>query len=77
VPLDCILLVVDDTTDEGFLSAVLQQGWIRVSADSPNRTDASPRVHLYHLDRGGARRIGELVATVAGAHGRSLVPATV
>jgi hypothetical protein len=77
VPLERVLLVVDHTTDHGFLADVLHQGWLHISADSPNRTDACPRVHLYHLDRGGARRIGELVATVAGAHGRSLVPATV
>jgi hypothetical protein len=76
VPLERVLLVVDHTTDHGFLAEVLHQGWLHVSGDSPNRTDASPRVRVYHLDRGGARRIGELVATVAGAHGRSLAPAT-
>ena len=75
VRLERLLLVVDRTTDEGFLTDVLQQGWVHISASSPNRTDASPRVRLYRLDGAGAQGIGKLVATLAGAHGRSLAPA--
>src|SRR6185437_14166550 len=47
VRLERLLLVVDHTTDEVFLTQVLQQGWVRISASSPNRTDACPRVRLY------------------------------
>ena len=50
VRLERLLLVVDHTTDEVFLTQVLQQGWVRISASSPNRTDACPRVRLYRLD---------------------------
>jgi hypothetical protein len=67
VPLKRVLLVVDHTTDYDFLADVLQQGWIHISGDSPNRIDVGPRVRVYHVDRGGARRVSELVATVADA----------
>ncbi len=76
VPLERVSLVVDHTTDNDFLADVLHQGWQHVSAASPNRTDATPRVRLYHLDRGSAHRIGELVATVADVRGRNVTPAT-
>jgi hypothetical protein len=76
VPLDRILLVVDDTTDDGFLTDVLQQGWLHVSTDSPSRTDAHPRVRVYHLGRGRVQRTDELVATLADAGVRSMVPGT-
>ena len=75
VRLERLLLVVDHTTDEGFLTVVLRQGWVHISASSPNRTDASPRVRLYRLDGAGAQGIGGLVATLADAHGRSRAPA--
>ena len=75
VRLERLLLVVDRMTDEGFLTDVLQQGWVHISANSPNRTNARPRVRLYRLDGAGAQGIAKLVATLAGSHGRSLAPA--
>jgi hypothetical protein len=76
VRLEQCLLVVDDTTDQGFLSSALQQGWASVSADSPNRSDATPRVRLYPLDGAGARGIDKLVTTLASVHARMLSPCT-
>lgn len=76
VALDRILLVVDDTTDDCFLTDVLQQGWLHVSTDSPSRTDAHPRVHMYPLGRGRFQHTDELVATLSDVDVRSMVPGT-
>ena len=65
VRLQHLLLVVDHTTDESFLTEILQQGWAHISASSPNRTDPSPCVRLYRLHGAGARGIDKLVATLA------------
>jgi hypothetical protein len=72
VPLDRIMLVVDSTTDESFLADILQQGWVRVSGDSQNRTDAHPQVRVFRLDRGWLQQTDELVATLAGVNDRSM-----
>jgi len=69
-----LLLLVDDTTDEAFLTEVLQQGWRRISAGSPNRADAAPQVRLYRLAESGATGIGTLVATLASVHSGKLAP---
>jgi hypothetical protein len=54
VRLGQVLLAVDDTTDEGFLTDILEQGWAHIDAGSPNRTDLTPCVRLYRLDGAGA-----------------------
>lgn len=46
-PLDRVLFVVDETTDQTFLEEQLQALWVRVSADSPNRGHQSPVVRLF------------------------------
>src|SRR5262249_12244201 len=71
-----LLLLVDDTTDEAFLTEVLQQGWRRISAGSPNRADAAPQVRLYRLAESGATGIGigTLGATLARVHSGKLAP---
>jgi hypothetical protein len=68
VQLEHFLLVVDDTTDEAFLSEILQNGWAHVGASSLNRTNAAPRVHLYRLHGAGKDGIDGLLATLASAY---------
>lgn len=46
-PLEQVLFVVDETTDQPFLEDKLQTLWGRVSADSPNRAQQSPVVRLF------------------------------
>ena len=46
-PLERVLFVVDETTDQAFLEDQLQALWGRVSADSPNRGYQSPVVRLF------------------------------
>jgi hypothetical protein len=77
VSLRHLLLLVDDTTDEAFLTQVLQHGWRQISAGSPNRADAAPQVRIYRLAGSGAEGSGALVATLAGAYSAKLEPAAV
>ena len=67
MPLDRIVLVVDDTTDEPYLRTALHKSWEKIAADSPNHTDPAPRIRLFNLDRTGERDVARLVATVAAA----------
>ncbi|MGE3710536.1 MAG: hypothetical protein AB7G35_12750, partial [Hyphomicrobiaceae bacterium] len=64
VPLERIELVVDGTTDNGFLTEILQTGWADLSADSPNRARTAPSVSLFRLGGDGAPAVGKLVATL-------------
>jgi hypothetical protein len=64
-----VLLVIDGTTDEAFLTEVLQQGWANIGDGSANRSAARPHIRIYRVDGGGARGIERLVATLAAAHG--------
>ena len=65
VPLSRVLLIVDATTDEPFLTEVLHKGWARIGTHSPNRDDPAPRVQLYRLEGAGERAVGRLVARMA------------
>lgn len=47
VPLDRIVLVVDQRTDEPFLSTVLTAAWERMPMTSPNRFAATPTLRVF------------------------------
>jgi len=49
VALARLLLLVDTSTDRPFLEATLQQLWSRLSAGSPNRGLAAPRLRLFRI----------------------------
>jgi hypothetical protein len=49
VSLDRVVFLIDDTTDRAFLESVLQDGWRRVHAASPNRALAAPRARLLRV----------------------------
>jgi hypothetical protein len=56
-----VLLIVDATTDLGFLEESLQELWRNVPFDSPNRRLPDPEVRLYRVDSGtGAEARGLL-----------------
>lgn len=65
VPLARIMLVVDRTTDEQFLTQVFNDGWAKVTEASPNRSDLAPRVRLYRFDDHSGRNVPALVAVMA------------
>jgi hypothetical protein len=50
MPLERVLFVVDDTTDESFLRQTLQQSWDRMKETSPNRRSGSGLLHLFRLE---------------------------
>ena len=48
VPLQKVLLLVDDTTDNAFLEEQLQEIWSRLDAGSPNRDVEDACARVYH-----------------------------
>jgi hypothetical protein len=65
VPLECIVFVIDRTSDEIGLAHVFSDGWARLCAASPNRADLTPRVRLVRFDGLYGRKIANLVALLA------------
>jgi len=51
VPLDRVVLLVDDSTQETFLHDTLRHLWRTVDPASPNFARPHPEVHLFHLHR--------------------------
>ena len=49
VPLEQVVFISDDTTDELFLRQVMQQSWDHMRSTSPNRLSKSGPLHLLHL----------------------------
>jgi hypothetical protein len=77
VPLARIVLVTDTSTDAAYLSEVVAEGWEKLAAASPNRSDPKPAVRALRLDRieqapslmravAAAARSAPLTAPVAG-----------
>jgi len=67
VPLRRCVLVVDDSTDQAFLSRTLDDAWQRMGPDSPNRGTAPSAAPLHRLIRGraGMRRLLEQLAAAS------------
>ncbi len=65
VRLDRVVFVIDHTTDLSFLHDILAQGWDAVATDSPNRSLAVPRAHLFRF--AGDRSVPALLRVVAEA----------
>ena len=54
VPLERVVFVIDDTTDEPFLRQTVQHSWDRMRPTSPNRLSDSEQLRLFRF--GGPRR---------------------
>jgi hypothetical protein len=50
MPLERVLFIVDDTTDQSFLRETLQQSWARMKETSPNRRSESGLLNLFRLE---------------------------
>jgi hypothetical protein len=50
MPLERVLFIVDDTTDEAFLRPTLQQSWDRMKETSPNRLSKTGLLRLFRLE---------------------------
>ena len=68
VPLDRIVLLVDEQTDEEAVTGAIEKAWNRLPPDSPNASMREPRVRWLLCSgwRGGQeRRIGKAVFAAA------------
>jgi hypothetical protein len=67
VPLERVLFVVDDLTDERFLRQTAQRAWTALEPDSPNRRTPAPPLRLFHCTGGGAGDSDHLLQALAQA----------
>jgi hypothetical protein len=67
VPLERVVFVVDDTTDERFLEQTVQESWDQMRPTSPNRASTSGGLRLFRFtgSRGGELR--RLLRAMCGA----------
>ena len=65
VPLQRIILVVNQQTDDAFLRQTLATSWAAVPAGASNRSTANPNIRLFPLSR--RRDVAGLVQAVASA----------
>jgi hypothetical protein len=56
VPMERVLFVVDESTDEAFLGQTIHDAWVKMALDSPNRQTARSQVRLL---RHSAKRSGD------------------
>jgi hypothetical protein len=49
IPMQRIILLINDSTDMSVLKDILAQSWNDMAADSPNRDTAEPRIRVYHI----------------------------
>jgi hypothetical protein len=52
VPLRRCVLVVDESTDQAFMRQTLEQAWLTMAEQSPNRSALVADVNLHHLGSG-------------------------
>ncbi|HEX5807496.1 MAG TPA: hypothetical protein VFY25_02435 [Anaerolineales bacterium] len=67
VPLERVVFVVDDSTDEPLLRQVMQQAWNQMKPESPNRSSATGTLSLLRLQRLGERDLQRLLRVVSRA----------
>jgi hypothetical protein len=67
VPLEDVVLVVDDTTDRPFLAATLQALWQNVPANSPNRGLGANQIRLFQVSSGSPGEVRALLKSLFGA----------
>ncbi len=67
VPLERVVLAIDDTTDYGFLENTITNAWDQVSADSPNIESSEVELRLFRLSRLGTQHIAGLVSALSSA----------
>jgi len=67
VPLERVLFVIDETTDEKFLRQTVQESWDRMSATSPNRSSAPEQLHLFWFAGSHGSELRYLLAALSDA----------
>ncbi len=67
VPLQRVLFVIDDTTDEPFLRQTAQKAWQHMRSNSPNRLVDAQRLRLFRLRGLRPREPAQLLRAVCAA----------
>jgi hypothetical protein len=62
VPIDRVVLLVDETTDVSLLERTLATSWQKIAADSPNATLEKPAVRVLRASRNHWRTLSALIA---------------
>ena len=60
--LDCVALVIDDTTDQPLLETILRRSWASTSPSSPNRQRAGDTLQVPRC--GGTRFLRPMLASL-------------
>lgn len=67
VPLERVVFVIDQTTDESFLRQTAQAAWQNMRATSPNRDVPAPALRLFRLKNLHPRELSLLLRAVCAA----------
>lgn len=67
VPLEQVLFIVDQTTEESFLRETFQKSWEHRKAMSPNRSPKSGRLQLLRFDGSGDKEVQVLLHVLSRA----------
>ena len=67
VPLERVVFIIDDATDEAFLRQVMQQSWENMSPTSPNRLSTSGVASLFRLNQLHDDELQRLLKVLSGA----------
>jgi hypothetical protein len=72
VPLEAVVFVIDDSSDEPFLLDTMRQSWMRMRPASPNRLSSSGRVRLFRFGGLRTRELKWLLRALCAAASRRL-----
>jgi hypothetical protein len=67
VPLERVVFVVDDTTDEQFLRQTVRNSWGRMSSTSPNRSSMPGRISVFRFTGSHGGELRRFLRTLSGA----------
>jgi hypothetical protein len=67
VPMERVVFVVDETTDEEFLRQTLQECWERMKPTSPNRSSTLGQLRLFRFTGSHGGELRQLLYVLCGA----------
>jgi hypothetical protein len=73
VPLERVVFVIDQTTDEKFLRQTVEASWDRMSPTSPNRSSTPERLQLFRFTGSHGGEFQHLLAALSKAAKRGIV----
>jgi len=73
VPLERVVFVIDQTTDEKFLRQTVEGSWDRMSPTSPNRSSTPERLQLFRFTGSHGGEFQHLLAALSNAAKRGIV----